>query len=74
MNLIINAALLPRQDREHMLPIMIKPMRGLLDWLVGLFLLFGFWLIWMLPMKGLPFGPLTVLETPRATVPTPLLF
>ena len=74
MNLIINAAMLPRQDREHMLPIMIKSVRVLLDRLMDLFQLFGFWLIWMLTKKGLPFGPLTVLDTLRATVPTPLLF
>jgi hypothetical protein len=74
MPLIKSAAMLPHQDNEHRLLPKTILATGLFGCPQDLSLHFDFWWIRMLTRKGLPFGPLTVLEILRAAVPTPLLF
>ena len=77
MKPVANAARLPRQNREHKLPVMSTPTAVLFNRPLMLFIQFLFWLFCIvLTRKGLPFGPLTVLDTPRLceSVPAPLLF
>jgi len=74
MKLNGDAAMLPRQDRDHRLPIGDLQSAVIVKSPLVLFLEFWFHIFWMLTKKGLPFGPQTVLDTLRATVPAPLLF
>ncbi len=74
MKLNGDAAMLPCQDSDHKLPIGYFHSTVMVKSALILFLEFWSHILWMLTKKGLPCGPLTVLDTLRATVPAPLLF
>jgi hypothetical protein len=77
MKPIIDAVQPPRQEIKQKLPDGYRKTAALFNRPLMLFVQFWFWLFCVvLTRKGLPFGPLTVLDTPRfiETVPAPLLF
>lgn len=74
MPLIKSTTMLPYQDNEHRLLPKTILAAGLFGCPQDLSLHFDFWWIRMFTRMGLLFSPMTVLETPRAAVPTPLLF